>query len=35
MIALTPTAMLAVPPDVADALRDRTGALRSYGDKEL
>jgi hypothetical protein len=35
MIALTPAAMLAVAPEVADAFRDRTGALPAYGDKEL
>jgi hypothetical protein len=35
MIALTPTAMLAVPPDVAVAFRDRAGALPAYEAKEL
>jgi hypothetical protein len=35
MIALTPAATLAVPPDVAVAFRDRAGAVPAYEDKEL
>jgi hypothetical protein len=35
MIELAPAAMLAVPPDVAVAFRDRAGALLAHEDKEL
>lgn len=35
MIGLTAAAMLAVPPDVAEAFRVRTGTLPAHGDKEL
>lgn len=35
MIALTPTAILAVPPDLAVAFHDRARALPAYEDKEL